>query len=60
LDNLNKFARILENTSPGDLVGYHGVVVGEVVEEIAKGGAQEGKAKAVHLWIVGAARGTCV
>jgi len=52
VDNVKKFAQLLENASDVEIRGYHDVVIGEVVEEIAKGGVDEGKAQAVHLWIV--------
>lgn len=52
LENLNKFVEIIKIAGKAEIEGYHGVVAAEVVESIAKGGAEEGKGKAAHLWIV--------
>lgn len=52
LENANKFVAACNTAGNDTLQGYHGIVVAEVIEDVAKGGAKEGLGKAVSLWIV--------
>lgn len=48
-ERLKVFSKAVEEGKPE---GFWGGVVGEVVEEVAKGGVEEGRGKAVVLWFV--------